>query len=284
MMRPGVQAGAETENADRKLREAEHDRGLQQVSATVVSAVRPSLSLLRIKARLETDELAAEWSLPNVAFRILLGSDQASRIYTVRRYDPETALFDFDIVQHPHDSPMMEWGASLKIGDSFTIVGPRQHLIIPQANGRRVALFLDASGIPALFALMQQWPEGLAGEGWILTDDSAAFAELPAIPGLVLHRIGNRAGRSGTALLERAEALHDPAAHILWGAGERSEMRAIRQYFLSAGLEKRDVAVSGYWKRGVSNSEIDLRRRESYERLIAQGGTLADFDDLAVEI
>jgi hypothetical protein len=85
-------------------------------------------------------------------------------------------------------------------------------------------------------------------------------------------------------LLERAEALHDPAAHILWGAGERSEMRAIRQYFLSAGLEKRDVAVSGYWKRGVSNSEIDLRRRESYERLIAQGGTLADFDDLAVEI
>ena len=86
-------------------------------------------------------------------------------------------------------------------------------------------------------------------------------------------------------LAVRARELANPASYVVWGAGERNEMRAIRKHFRSTvGLDKNDVAIFGYWKEGVSNTEIDLRRRENYERILADGGTLTDIDDLAIEI
>lgn len=52
-------------------------------------------------------------------------------------------------------------------------------------------------------------------------------------------------------------------------------MRAIGQHFHHvAGLSKEQVLVAGYWKRGVSNTEIDQRRRQSVGQLIANDGTL----------
>ncbi|MCD2106286.1 SIP domain-containing protein [Rhodococcus erythropolis] len=79
--------------------------------------------------------------------------------------------------------------------------------------------------------------------------------------------------------------LADPESYVVWGAGERSEKRAIRKHFRSTvGLDKNDVAIFGYRKQGISNAEIDLRRRENYGRILADGGTLTDIDDLAIEI
>jgi NADPH-dependent ferric siderophore reductase len=276
------------QQASGPLRSAEHDRSLHDVTAIVTAIARPVPSVLRVTASLAQSGGDASWSLPNVAFRIHLdgaGYGGASRIYTVRSFDAATATFTFDIVLHAHASPMMRWGAGLRVGDAFRLTGPRPQFTVPDGNGRKVAFFLDETGIPALYAMLQQWPRDAAGIGWVVTDDAAAFAELPAVPGLLLQRLGSAHVAPDGPLAAQARQLASPHDYVIWGAGERDEMRALRQHFrLQAGLAKEQVLVAGYWKRGVSNTEIDARRRVSFDHLIANGGTLADFDDLAVEV
>ena len=272
----------EIRDTETRLRGEDHDQGLHEVRAVVVAITRPSVSIIRVGARLASSVEDTNWSQPNVAFRIHLGSDygDVSRIYTVRDYDGAGG-FTFDVVLHEGTSPMMRWTSALNIGDSFELTGPRPHIGIPQATGRKVALFLDETGIPALYSLLRQWPAGIGGKGWIATRDAQAFAELPEVEGVELVRVE---GEEPDVLLSHAKRLDDIAGWAVWGAGERREMRAIRQHFAALGLGKQDIAIAGYWRRGVSNTEIDERRKQDYERVLAGGGTLADYDDLAVEV
>lgn len=271
----------EIRDTETRLRGEDHDRGLHEVRAVVEAMTRPSMSLIRIGARLVSSAEDPNWSQPNVAFRIHLGGDygDVSRIYTVRDYDGAGG-FTFDVVLHEGASPMMRWTSALNIGDSFELTGPRPHIGIPETTKRKVALFLDETGIPALYSLLRRWPAGIGGKGWIATKDAQAFAELPEVEGLELVRVEDET----EVLLSRAKRLDDIAGWGVWGAGERREMRAIRQHFAALGLRKQDLAIAGYWRRGISNTEIDKRRKEDYERVVAGGGTLADYDDLAVEV
>ena len=189
------------------------------------------------------------WLRPNVAFRIQLGPQygDVSRVYTVRTCNAPSGSMTFDVVLHGHTSPMMRWAADLRVGDTFSLTGPRPHFLVPEIAGRRVALFADDTAIPALYSILLQWPEGLTGVGWVATGDAEAFAELPVIPGLELHHVED-------GLAEYALELDNPGDYAVWGAGERDEMRAIRAHFRkTVGLAKDDVVVFGYWKRGVSH-------------------------------
>ncbi|MGO3886340.1 MAG: siderophore-interacting protein, partial [Mycetocola sp.] len=214
--------------------------------------------------------------------RLRLGSayGDVTRVYTVRSADKAEETIDVDVVRHGETSPMMSWLADLSIGDDLEFVGPRPHFQIPDPQGRPVVLFADDTAIPALYAILQQAPAGLHGEGWIATTDIEAFNELPAVDGLNLHRIA-----PGTGFGEQLGALAAPENTVVWGAGERDEMREIRSFFrTTCGLAKDDVAVYGYWKRGTSTTDIDGARLKAYEKLLAEGGTVADLDDLTIGI
>ncbi|MCP1635186.1 siderophore-interacting protein [Kerstersia gyiorum] len=262
----------------------DHDRGLIHTTARVEALERPTPGVVRIRARLEESRLSPEWQLPNVAIRLRLGSDydDASRVYTLRTFAADSATMVFDVVVHGYSSPMMRWVADLQPGSCFALSGPRPHFLIPAVDGRPVALFLDATAIPALYALLSQRPTGLHGVGWVATPDVAAFAELPVIAGLDLQHVNEQGVGAGGVLARRARELPDPGRYVVWGAGERDEMRAIRQHFSAAGLSKSEIAIAGYWTRGVSNTELDEQRRRNYEKIVAAGGSLADEDDLAV--
>jgi NADPH-dependent ferric siderophore reductase len=267
------------------LRETGHDAALQEGLARIVEVARPSPSIRRFTARLEAPLGGTGWSLPNVAFRLQLGAahDHATRIYTVRSFDPVACTLTFDVVQHGHDSPMMQWSALAALGDGFALTGPRPHPTVPLRQGRRAALFLDDSAMPALYAMLNRWPAGLEGIGWVATEDAEAFAQLPHVPGLDLHHIAPGQHDRGGHLLIRAMTLPEPDRHVIWAAGERGEMRAIRQHFLiMEQLDKADVAITAYWKRGMSNTQVDMHRRRNYDAILARGGTMADIDDLAI--
>tara|TARA_R100001129_G_scaffold132512_1_gene93970 strand:+ start:1726 stop:2535 length:810 start_codon:yes stop_codon:yes gene_type:complete len=268
------------------VREEKHDRGLEFVTAVVERVSQPFQSVRRVTARLSEIIDHAAWGRANVAFRIFLGDDYggASRIYTVRAFDAEQRTICFDIVLHGESSPMMQWSSQLDRGTRFDIAGPRPHFLIPDAGDRKVALFLDATAIPALFALLTQAEAPISGTGWVHTDDERYFAELPDCPGLVLHRIGG-AGTRDVPLLEQALALNGPMIGSVWGAGERKEMRTVRAHFRDTlGLPASSVAVAGYWTSGISNSQVDKVRQKVYESLLAEGGTPEEFDYLSLEL
>ncbi|PNU02197.1 siderophore-interacting protein [Novosphingobium guangzhouense] len=265
------------------LRGEDHDKGLHDVLAVVETIERPGFSVQRIGVRLQGSTQDPNWCVPNVAFRLHFRheGEEISRIYTVRDSDG-AGRFRFDVVLHEGTSPMMQWVAGVKVGDSFALTGPRPHMSLPETGGRKMALFLDETAIPALYSLLQRWPDGVTGEGWVVTRDPVAFAELPRIDGLHLAHLYPVEGED--MLLRYARELPDAPDRVVWAAGERREMRAIRQHFTTLGVSKKDVAITGYWGRGLSNTQIDERRKADYEAVLARGGTLSDYDDLAVEV
>lgn len=265
-------------------RDQEHQRGLHQVDATIVSLQRPSSHTLRVGMHLGDVGNDPVWDEANVAFRVYpdLQAPAVSRVYTVRSFAPQTRCAEFDVVMHGGDSPMMRWAAQATIGQQVRLTGPRVNIVLPASNGRPVAMFCDDSGLPALYSILQRWPAGLGGVGWIASDDVHGIAELPSVPGLQLQRLP---GHGRDQLLQQARQLEDAAGHVIWGAGERDEMRAIRKYFQSElGMDKADVSIAGYWKRGASNTEIDAERQSAYQKFTAAGGKLADWDDLGIAL
>ena len=264
------------------IRSEDHNRGLQLGTATVVSIADVTPALARVVLRIP--DLAAEplWLRPNVAIRFYLDErfDSSTRVYTVRTADSAAGTVEVDVVRHGETSPMMQWLDTLRVDDTVKFGGPRPHFPIPATAGRDAVIFADATAIPALYSILEVAGEGLTGRGWIATDDEAAFAELPTLPGLTLTRIA-----PGSGFGAQLATVHDPSSVVVWGAGERDDMREIRSFFRNgAGLAKDDVAVFGYWKRGTTNTQIDAQRLVAYEAALASGGTVTELDDLALAI
>lgn len=270
---------------DNLLRENSHDRDISEIVATITALDRPSPSLLRFTAFVPGSANNPVWAEANVAIRLYLSEefDDATRVYTVRSFDAATESTVVDVVQHHHESLMMCWSDTVKINDTLVLTGPRPHFVIPE--GEQAALFLDDTAIPALAAILDQWPTGLRGKGWVVTDDPAAFDELPSIDGLELNLLAPGSDPTVQPLAQQAYDLENPETYVVWAAGERDEMKSIRRHFRKqVGLEKDAVAVFGYWKYNTTNTQIDAVRKENYMKMLSEGLQLENFDDLSLEI
>lgn len=263
------------------LRGDEHRSGLADVTARVVRITRPSAGLLRVVLDIGEAARDSTWARPNVAVRIGLDDAEArSRVYTVRDADLDAARITLDVVQHGADSPMMRWSTVLRVGDAVELTGPRPHFLPPE-GGARVALFADDSALPALYEILRGWPEGRSAIAVVQSDDDVAVGELVSGAQVRIEQVSAEPG----SLVRSVTRIADPTDLVVWAAGERDEMRSLRAYFRSTlGLAKDRTAVFGYWRRGVSNTEIDRVRLRTYNSLTAQGKTLADLDDLALEV
>lgn len=278
--------------ADRKdlLRQDDHMGAMERLAMTVEHVARPFPSVMRVTARIAPRDPAA-WRRPNLAIRLEVETPPSgrpvSRVYTVRAFDEPRSLIEVDFVMHADDSPAMRWLAAARPGTVCHLTGPRPHYLPSHAAGRRVALFADETAIPALYAILRGWPEGAEGALHVETADAAAFDELPAVPGVARHLLlrgaGEAAGTTGR-LVEAARGLAAAGGWTAWAAGERQEARAIRALFSEQGVAKEDVRSFGYWRRGVSSSEIDRQRLKHYEALREQGDGLRQFEDLDLPV
>lgn len=267
-----------------RLYDAEHDREMADYAAVVRATTNPTPLVCRVTLHLPGSSALPAWRGGNVAFRFYFDEryDGVGRVYTVRRYLADTEEIEVDIVRHGHTSPMMRWVREVEVGDTVTVVGPRPHLGLPRHADRKVALFADDTALPAVYSLLATTERELSGHCYIRTSDVEMFAALPQLPGLRYVRIASGPGEPG--MLHYAQQLPNPQDYCVWAAGERAEMAELRSYFRrSLGLDADRVSISGYWRTGVSNTEIDAARRAHYAELSSQGpGALAAFDDLSL--
>ena len=269
------------------IQSEDHNRGLQLDTATVRAIIEVSPQLARVVLAVPNFDDEPLWQRPNAALRFYFDErfDSETRVYTVRSFNVEDRTVDVDVVRHGSASPMMRWLDGLSIGDTVEFGGPRPHFVFPDSQGRELAIFADATSLPALYAILAAAAEDtqrepLRGRGWVATDDEVAFAELPSVPGIALTRIAP--GHGFDTHIASIPATTDV---VVWAAGERDEMKTIRSHFRKErGLAKGDVAVFGYWKRGTTNTQIDEFRLAAYEQTLAAGGSVGDLDDLALAI
>lgn len=268
------------------LQQEDHMSGMQHTEMTVTALTQPYNSIIRLRAKVLTAHVEL-WSLPNLAIRIDVEQQQngrpISRIYTVRDFDPKTQEIEVDFVLHGSESPAMQWLHRIKVGSTVALTGPRIHVNPRWEAQKKCIILADDTALPAVYAMLKQWPTEAKAEIFIATAEPDLVHELPKVNGVTYHLVQPEAAQQ--KLFAAFKQIDQAEQVTLWAACDRLQARQIREYSLKQlKLEKDDVRVFGYWKAGVSSSVIDEARVEHYSKLVEQGNGLKAFDDLDVQI
>ncbi|SSS40848.1 bauF [Acinetobacter baumannii] len=252
---------------------------------TIVSIQTPYPSIVRIQGKINT--LQPElWQAPNLAIRLIVNNppegQPISRVYTVRSFNPVNAQIEIDFVKHEDLSPAMEWLNSAQVGTKIGLIGPRPHFIPNFTAKKHVVMFADDTAVPALYSILKQWELGISADIFIESFEKDIASQLPELEHVKIHSFHKEHHTAQKGLLLKAAfALENYENITIWAACERNEARALRQFFLEdQHLNKNDVRIAGYWRDGVSSSELDKLRAQHYQEHIQQGKTLNEYDDL----
>jgi len=266
--------------------------GMERLEMIVTSITHPFPHVARITGKIKP--LKPElWTKPNIALRLEVGFEDEgkrplTRVYTVRQFDKKTNLLEIDFIIHNGDAPAMHWLDKAQEGTLVFLIGPRQHFIPNYNLGHKIVFFADDTAIPALYAILSQWPQGLQAIIYIDCSDPHYPQELPNIDGISYHihvRDNHEKAGKSNFLPTSAKKLRKGKDWQIWVACEREEAREIRQYFIeSCGIEKDNMKAIGYWKYGLSSSQIDDARLSYYAELHASGKSLQQFEEFDVPV
>lgn len=170
------------------------------------------------------------------------------RDYTIRAV-PEPGSVVVDVVLHG-SGPGSTWARGAEVGSTIGVLGPRGSHVMPEDRGRYLVL-ADESAHPAAARWLEEAPAG-AEVHVVLETQDASTADLPHRPEASVTIV---AGSDGTGLVRELEALAPEAGDLVWAAGEATAMLAVRRAAKDLGLDKDDVEIDGYWKRGVAGRD-----------------------------
>lgn len=183
-----------------------------------------------------------------------------SREYTVRRYDPATAEIDIDIA--PHDGGLAsDWASAVEPGAVIHLAGPPGGLIVPHSYDRYL-LAGDITALPAIARWLEELPRTAKGWAFIEVADATQEIALSAPDGFTVHWLHRGEGAPGTgdALARAVTEVSVPEGERLyvWAAGEAGQIKPLRRWVRDElRLDKADVDITGYWKRGVADFDDD---------------------------
>lgn len=267
------------------LKEKDHLQDMEQLEMTIVSIHTPYPSIVRIQGKINT--LQPElWQAPNLAIRLIVSNppegQPISRVYTIRSFNPVNAQIEIDFVKHEDLSPAMEWLNSAQVGTKIGLIGPRPHFIPNFIHKKHVVMFADDTAVPALYSILNEWENGVSADIFIESFEKDIASQLPGHDHVKIHSFHKEHHTPQKGLLLKAAfALKTYDNITIWAACERKEARALRQFFLEdKQFNKNDVRIAGYWRDGVSSSELDILRAQHYQKHIQQGKTLNEYDDL----
>ncbi|UFN50053.1 siderophore-interacting protein [Roseomonas sp. OT10] len=197
----------------------------------------------------------------------------AVRTYTVRRLDEAAGEMDIDFVLHGDEGVAGPWAARARPGDAAGVAALGGRAVRP---ADWTLLAGDHTALPAIAAILEGLPPGARGEAIIEVPDAAEALPLAHPPGMRLRWIfqDGREPGTGTALQDAVRAADWPAVGtpFVWVGAESIAAREIRAHVRDErGLDRRQMLVIGYWKRGMSETEygakLDHDRDEDYHRV-----------------
>ena len=207
----------------------------------------------------EPFDLATARELPREQWPIL-------RTYTVRAVTETELTLDF--VYHGEQGLAGPWAAGLKPGDEVLLAGPGG-AYAPDPDADWHLLAGDESALPAIAVALERIPAGVPAWAFVEVagvDEELALAHTAQSTVRYLHR------GAGTSLPEAVRAQRLPAGrgHV-FVHGEAGDVREIRQYlFGELGLDRGQVSISGYWRRGMDDEAFRVAKRAEREAEEAQ--------------
>ncbi|MFF9149527.1 SIP domain-containing protein [Streptomyces sp. NPDC014861] len=174
-----------------------------------------------------------------------------SRVYTVRRWDPEAGELDVDFVRHGVGAGTT-WASRTQPGDVIHFSGPTTSKGFPTgADWMFVAG--DDTALPAIGRLLDELPADARAQVLIEIAEEAHRQDLRELPGVDVTWLVRSGAADGTGSL-LAEAVRGAewwaGQALVWLAGEHTAVRDIRRHLVEdRGVRKEDIDFAGYWRR-----------------------------------
>ncbi len=166
-----------------------------------------------------------------------------SRVYTVRRWDPETGELDVDFVKHGV-GPATTWAYRAEPGDRVHLAGPGGSLALP-TGADWLLVAGDETALPAIGRLLDEAGPGLRARVLIQITEPGHRQQLRELPGVEVTWLESSLTDAVTNL-----GWWD-GRPFAWIAGEHSAVRDIRRHLVEdRGMPKTDIEFTGYWRRG----------------------------------
>jgi len=176
-----------------------------------------------------------------------------SKIYTVRRWDPEAGELDVDFVKHGIGVGTT-WAYRAQPGDRIHFYGPSASHAHPEgADWLLVAG--DETAIPAIARLLEELPDDTRAQVFIEVAENAHRLELRSLPRVEVTWLVRDGAEAGTTTLLRDAVRNSSwwAGRVFaWFAGEHTVVRDLRRHLVEErGVPKGDIEFTGYWRRGA---------------------------------
>ncbi|RLP74514.1 siderophore-interacting protein [Mycetocola tolaasinivorans] len=187
------------------------------------------------------------------------GAAWSSRDYTVRAFTPASADSPAELVlwgvEHPH-GPVGAWVAGAAVGDTVGVIGPRGSELFP-TDYPHYLVGADETALPALTRWIEEAPHCAHLTVFAEVAHAGARIELPHRDNATVTWLYRDAGESlATAIGELPTNLGNT---FVWVAGEAGALIPLRRHLLrERGLDRNQIDISGYWKRGVADLDHHL--------------------------
>ncbi|MFY1692806.1 SIP domain-containing protein [Plantactinospora sp. WMMB782] len=176
-----------------------------------------------------------------------------SRIYTVRRWNPENGELDVDFVKHGIGVGTT-WAYRAQVGDRIHFFGPSASRSLPH-DADWLLVAGDDTTIPAIARLLEELPEATRARVFIEIADNEHRQELRELPGVEVTWLVRAGAEAGTTTL-LLDAVRNcgwwDGRPFVWLAGEQRSVRDIRRHLVEdRKVAKQDIEFVGYWRRGA---------------------------------
>ncbi|MBM2621872.1 siderophore-interacting protein [Actinoplanes sp. LDG1-06] len=175
-----------------------------------------------------------------------------SRVYTVRRWDPEAGELTVDFVKHGVGTATT-WAYRAQPGDRIHLAGPGSSKAFP-TGADWLLVAGDDTALPAISRLLDEIPPGTRAQVFIEIAEHDHRQELPTPPGVEVTWLVRDGAEAGTTplLLEAVRSFGWwDGRPFAWLAGEQRSVRDIRRHLIEdRGLPKENIDFTGYWRRG----------------------------------
>lgn len=175
-----------------------------------------------------------------------------SKVYTVRRWDPEAAELDVDFVKHGIGVGTT-WAYRARVGDRIHFFGPNASRALPH-DADWLLVAGDDTAIPAIGRLLEELPDDARAQVFIEVAENSHRLDLRPLPDVEVTWLVRDGAEAGTTTLLRDAVRNSgwwDGRPYAWLAGERTAVRDLRRHLVEdRGLPKGDIQSTGHWRRG----------------------------------
>lgn len=201
------------------------------------------------------------------------GEDVVRRTYTVRHVDAEAGELTIDFVTHGTSGFAGPWAMRARPGDTLRFRGPGG-AYRPRPDVDHHLFVGDESALPAIAASLEALDPGARATAFVEVDGPDHEIELTS-PGDVtvhwLHRDGAEPGTT-TLLDDAVRAWPWPGGRVqAFVHGESALLKTVRPYLLDGRVDRPDISVSAYWRRGETEEGFRRWKKQQPDAVIRPG-------------